>query len=68
MKKNDKALISMSLNQEKEFQRDLKIVTLNQVLMFYQVSLNQVNLTLEKHEKFETKETWMLNPKCGKIR
>ena len=41
----------MSLNQEKKFQRDLKIVTLNQVWLLYQVLLNQVTLTLQKPEK-----------------
>ena len=44
-------MISISLNQEKEFQRDLKKVTLNQVWVLYQVSSNQVKLTLEKHAK-----------------
>ena len=43
--------IKMSLNQEKKFQRDLKIVTLNQVWLLYQVLLNQVTLTLQKPEK-----------------
>ena len=41
----------MSLNQEKKLQRDLKIVTLNQVWLLYQVSLNQVKLTLQKPAK-----------------
>ena len=43
--------MSMSLNQEKKFSRDLKIVTLNQVWLLYQVSLNQVKLTLQKPAK-----------------
>ena len=41
----------MSLNQEKKLQRDLKIVTLNQVWLLYQLSLNQVKLALQKPAK-----------------
>ena len=41
----------MSLNQDKKFHRDLKIATLNQVWLLYQVLLNQVKLTLQKPAK-----------------
>ena len=41
----------MSLSQRKKISRDLKIVTLNQVWMLYQVSLNQVKLTSQKPAK-----------------
>ena len=41
----------MSLNQEKKLPRDLEIATLNQVWLLYQVSLNQVKLTLQKPAK-----------------
>ena len=43
--------MSVSLNQEKKLLEDLKIVTLNQVWLLYQVSLNQVKLTLQKPAK-----------------
>ena len=40
--------MSVSLNQEKKLLEDLKIVTLNQVWLLYQVSLNQEKLVLQK--------------------
>ena len=35
----------------KKYPRDLKIVTLNQVWLLYQVLLNQIKLTLQKPAK-----------------
>ena len=57
----------MSLNQGKKIPRDLKIMTLNQVCLLYQVSLNQVKLTLQMPAKiwdrrnFDIKSKMLLN-------
>ena len=57
----------MSLNQEKKIPRDLEIATLNQVWLLYQVSLNQVKITLQKptkiwdQRKLDVKSEMLLN-------
>ena len=43
--------ILMSLNQEKKLLRDLKLMTLNQIWLLYQVTLYQVKFTLKKPAK-----------------
>ena len=49
--------MSNVIKPEKNFPRDLELVTLNQVWLLYQVSLNQVKLTLQNAAKIWDQRT-----------